>query len=85
MNRADSVTWCCRSVLRSRVVSTASYTAVPSAGRKAVAAVRGAVKPTVFHANVAPPISAPTRASTTSGRHQGRSGRGGAQDGSTAE
>src|ERR671916_415716 len=84
-NRADSVTWDRRSVADSRVVSTTSYTAVPSAGRNAVAAVRGVVKPIVFQAKVAPPISAPIRASTSSGGHQGRSGRGGAQDGSTAK
>ena len=43
------------------------------------------MKPTVFQANVAPPISAPTRASTTSGSHQGRSGAAVAQHGSTVE
>src|SRR5215203_2022262 len=83
-NRADSVTWELRSVADPRAVSTTSYTALPSAGRNAVAAVRGVVKPTVFQANVAPPTSAPTTASATNGSHQGRSARGGAQDGSTA-
>src|ERR671912_1506142 len=72
------------SVLSRPVISTASYTAVPSGGRKAVAAVRGVPNPTVFHANAAPPISAPSRANTTRGGHHGRSGRGGAQDGSTS-
>ena len=61
-----------RSVFGSRVVSTASYAAVPSAGRKAVAAVRGpAEADACVQANAAPPISAPTRAKTTSGRPPG--------------